>query len=189
MGSVPSASTPALNQSGAAPGPSNSLLPSRSLDPGPSARALPALARPISRPPSHSISPITDNWPHGYDADVDMSAPIDMEVPINSLSTENAKAKRKASTFDGGDDSRPTKSRTLGGDRPRESVVVREIAGGTQTSGVWGDPHFIAGALPVPPLYNSLSVRVEGSDDILEGRNSEGDGMCIPLSVAVDARS
>jgi protein HIRA/HIR1 len=119
-----------------------------------------------------------ENWRRPFDPDVDMSAPMDMDVPIDSLSTGNAKGKKKASGFDGVDDSKPSKSRTLGGDRPRESVVVREIGSGTTAAGLWEGPHVVAGALSVPPLYNSLIVRVEGSDDTLEGRNSESDGEC-----------
>ena len=172
MGSVPSAaSSSALNHSA---GLSNGMMLSRHFDPP---RILPPpLPRPISQPPSHSISPLADNWPHAYDADVDMSAPTDMDVPIDSLSTgNNLKGKRKTSMYDGVEDSR-VKPRTLGGDRPRESVVVREIGGGiTSSPAIWGDT-YMAGALPVPPLYNSLSVRVEGSEDVLEGRNFESDG-------------
>jgi protein HIRA/HIR1 len=175
VGSVPSAaSSSALNHSGATAGLSNGMMLSRHFDP-PRIQP-PPLPHPISQPPSHSISPLADNWPHAYDADVDMSAPTDMDVPIDSLSTgNNLKGKRKASMYDGVEDSR-VKPRTLGGDRPRESVVVREIGGGiTSSPAIWGDA-YMAGALPVPPLYNSLSVRVEGSEDVLEGRNFESDG-------------
>lgn len=181
VGSIPSAGGAAAagHKKLIASGPSNmnSALASRSFDGGPSSShtfaqpPLPPLSQSISRHVSNSISPVTDNWPHNttYDADVDM------DVPIDSLSTGGAKGKRKASTFD--DDAKLTKPRTLGGDRPRESVVVREIVGGgVGGDGVWGNVHAAASTLPVPPLYNSLSVKVEGSDDILDGRNSEDDG-------------
>jgi protein HIRA/HIR1 len=180
MGSVPSAASPTLNQITPVAGPSNTTLPSRALDGRPSSHLHPSqLSRPMNGPPSHSISPVADNWPHGYDADVDMSAPTDMDVPIDSLSSgNNFKGKRK-SFFDGSEDSK-VKPRTLGGDRPPESVVVREISSGVApTTRSWGDPHVISCTLPVLPLYNSLSVRVEGTEDILEGRNSEDDGVCI----------
>lgn len=111
-----------------------------------------------------------------YDADIDM----DMEVPIDSLSTAvstSGKGKRKGSAND--DDARPSKARTLGGDRQKETVVVREIGGGSSSGlpgRIWSDHHVVP-ALPVPPLLNSLSVKVEGSDDMLEAENSEGDSM------------
>lgn len=130
-------------------------------------------------PPLHShsqtISPMLDNWPYGgYEADVDMDR--DMEVPISALSTgpDGLKGKRKASSYDLGiDDGRVSKPRTLGGDRSRENVTVREIGA------VGSGSHIGVGmamGLPIPPLYNSLTVRVEGSEDILEARNSENDG-------------
>jgi protein HIRA/HIR1 len=181
MGSVPSASSPALNHTTAIAGPSNAILASRAYDAHTSSRMQPSqLQHPMSRPPSHSISPITDNWTHAYDADVDMNAPtdMDMEVPIDSLSNgSNFKGKRKASIFDGADDYR-LKPRTLGGDRPRESVTVREIGSSVAPAArVGGNLHAMSFILPVPPLYNSLDVRVEGSDDVLEARNSEGNGV------------
>lgn len=184
-GSVPSAST-ASNHSLPVPAASssNGLVSSRSFGMGTGTRTttqLLPLAHASSQPPSHSISPITDNWPHGYDADVDMSGPIDMDVPINSLSTgTNAtlKGKRKASILDSADDTKLSKPRTLGGDRPRDTVVIHEIGTGESSgSGSWNDRGLLTGAiLPVPPLYNSLNVRIDGSDDVLEGRNSENDG-------------
>ncbi|KAG2751185.1 hypothetical protein P692DRAFT_20952439 [Suillus brevipes Sb2] len=85
-----------------------------------------------------------------------------------------SKGKRKASVLDMSED-RPSKPRTLGGDRPRETVAVREIA---STSLVSTRPHLFEGAnlLPVPPLLTFLSANVEGSDLVFEARNSEGDG-------------
>jgi len=176
MGSVPSASTPTSNQTSG--GPSNAMLGSRAFDVRPSSHLQPStLSHPMSRPPSHSISPLTDSWPHAYDADVDMSAPMDMEVPIDSLSNGNTfKGKRKASILDGADDYR-VKPRTLGGDRPRESIAVREIGGAPP--GITWDSHVASCTLPVLPLYNSLSIRVEGNDDVLQAYNSESDGVCI----------
>lgn len=179
-GSVPSASNSAVNQTAApAAGPSNGMSSSRAFGTGPSGTQLQPIAHPTAKPPSHSISPITDNWPHGgYDADIDMGGPVDMEVPISSLSTGDGpslKGKRKASTFDLADDVRG-KSRTLGGDRPRDSVVVREIGPGASGSGPWAGAALSGLSLPIPPLYNSLTVKVEGSDDSLEARNSEEDG-------------
>ena len=104
----------------------------------------------------------------------------DMEVPISALSTgpDGLKGKRKASSYDLGyiDDGRVSKPRTLGGDRPRENVAIREIGVVGSSSGHVGVGMDTRLGLPIPPLYNSLTVRVEGSDDILEARNSENDG-------------
>lgn len=102
---------------------------------------------------------------------------MDMDVPIDALDTSMSsanKGKRKASVLDISED-RPSKPRTLGGDRPRETVAVREIA---STSLASTRPHLFEGAnlLPVPPLLTFLSVNVEGSDLVFEARNSEGDG-------------
>jgi protein HIRA/HIR1 len=100
-----------------------------------------------------------------------------MDVPIDSLDTSASvasKGKRKASVLDMPED-RPSKPRTLGGDRPRETIPVREI---TSTSLVSARPHLFEGAalLPVPPLLTFLSANVEGSDCVFEARNSDGDG-------------
>lgn len=155
-------------------------------DSGPS-RAQYATAPPRShRQTSDSIIPPVDNWPHTvYDADVDM----DMEVPIDSLSTVSTvgKGKRKGSGFE--DDSRPTKARTLGGDRAREAVTVRELGVvGTGRGGhvlnAWSD-HHLANVLPVPHLLSVLTVKMEGSDDILEAKNSEGDSTSCLLVILV----
>lgn len=100
-----------------------------------------------------------------------------MDVPIDSLDTSASaasKGKRKASVLDMPED-RPSKPRTLGGDRPRETIPVREII---STSLVSARPQLFEGAdlLPVPPLLTFLSANVEGSDCVFEARNSDGDG-------------
>ncbi|KZP25696.1 histone transcription regulator 1 [Athelia psychrophila] len=181
--SIPSAFA---NQSASAFAPSakSTGLPpaSRSFDAGPSRTQHQTAPPSLNRQNSHSVPPPADNWPHTvYDADVDM----DMEVPIDSLSTVSTlgKGKRKGAGFE--DDSRPAKARTLGGDRPREAVVVRELGGvsavGGRAPNAWGDPH-LANALPVAQLLSALAVKVEGSDDMLEAKNSEGDD---PTEVAL----
>lgn len=179
--SIPSASNVSLKPPASVTAPPSGMMPSRQYSAGTS-NIQPPSAYPVTQPHSHSMSPIRDNWPHGgYDADVDMSGPMDMDVPIDSLSTggNSLKGKRKASAFDLTDDAKPSKPRTLGGDRPRDSVVVREIGPGISIGDAWVGPNSaMAGvSLPVPPLYNSLSVKVEGSDDILEARNPEDDGV------------
>jgi len=138
-----------------------------------------------SRTPSHSISPIVPAqsfFPspseQPFDAPDSWSrhADVDMDVPISSLDTassSNAKGKKKVATIDLTDDARPSRPRTLGGDRPREPVAVREI---NPPTGLWDNPESMT--LPVPPLLTYLSGEVEGTEDVFEGRNSENDGIC-----------
>lgn len=180
--STPSASIPSafVNQSISAAPPTKGTAAStatRTFDAGPSRTSHQSAPPGAHRQSPNSIPPPADNWPHTlYDADVNM----DMEVPIDSLSTISpaAKGKRKGSGFE--DDSRPAKARTLGGDRQRETVVVRELGsgGGGQPSSVWSGPH-IGNVLPTPSLMSALTVKVEGSEDTLEAKNSDGDGACI----------
>jgi protein HIRA/HIR1 len=121
---------------------------------------------------------------------------MDMEVPINSLDTHSSgttKGKRKASVTDLPDESRTNKARTLGGDLPEASVVVREITartmGDTSTGRFWSEPH--TNILPHPALLTYLCVKVEGSDAMLEARNSENDGMsyCSTLTLVLTTDS
>ena len=108
--------------------------------------------------------------------DVDMST----DVPIASFDTSGraAKGKRKASTADLLDE-KPVKPRTLGGDRVRDVVAVREISGGI-AGGVVSSPtglsSSVAGRLPVPSVLTYLKATIEGSEDLFEGRNSEDGG-------------
>ncbi|KAI6021803.1 histone transcription regulator 1 [Pisolithus microcarpus] len=122
---------------------------------------------PKSRHPSHSTSPAPSM--RGFDADVEMGGPKEMDVPIDTIDTSSSpgmtRGKRKASALEG--DDRPTRPRTLGGDRLRDAVAVREIV--SRRHEKWHD------LLPVPPILTFLSARVDGSEDVLEGRNSEGD--------------
>ncbi|KAF7980268.1 hypothetical protein HWV62_39019 [Athelia sp. TMB] len=183
--STPSASIPSafVNQSISAAPPTKGTAAStatRTFDAGPSRTSHQSAPPGAHRQSPNSIPPPADNWPHTlYDADVNM----DMEVPIDSLSTISpaAKGKRKGSGFE--DDSRPAKARTLGGDRQRETVVVRELGsgGGGQPSSVWSGPH-IGNVLPTPSLMSALTVKVEGSEDTLEAKNSDGDD---PTEVAL----
>ncbi|TCD68876.1 HIR complex subunit [Steccherinum ochraceum] len=110
------------------------------------------------------------------DRDVDMST----EVPITSFDAagRSGKGKRKASNADILDE-KPLKPRTLGGDRVREVVSVREISGGVPavivSSPSSGDSS-LAGRLPIPSTLTYLKATIEGSEDVLEGRNSEDGG-------------
>ncbi|PCH44723.1 WD40 repeat-like protein [Wolfiporia cocos MD-104 SS10] len=116
------------------------------------------------------------------DEDVDMfTMDTNTEVQISSLDTsaQGGKGKRKASDLN--DDRVMSKPRTLGGDRVRENVPVRQIAdgsalfGATGSSGTWGEQSSVMGRLPVPSILTYLKATVEGSEDIFEGRNSEND--------------
>ena len=119
----------------------------------------------------------------------DLDVDTNMEVHISSLET-TGKGKRKASAADLGDE-RPAKPRTLGGDRIRETVVVRELAPGSHLLGsdqiAMGaldslvGPNLV-GRLPMPSLLTYVKASVEGSEDILEGRNSEDGGKCSVVS-------
>lgn len=124
------------------------------------------------RPASPSVSPVPSM--RGFDADIEMGGPMDMEVPIDSLeqSPEIGRGKRKASVLD---DELPVQPRTLGGSLPRERVAVREIA---RAGEKWEAPRLLhaADVLPSPPILTFLSAKVDGSEDVLEARNSEGDG-------------
>ncbi|KAG6381502.1 hypothetical protein JVT61DRAFT_84 [Boletus reticuloceps] len=73
------------------------------------------------KPASPSVSPVASI--RGFDADIEMGGPMDMEVPIEQ-SPEVGRRKRKASVLD---DELPAQRHTLGGGVPRESVFVREI--------------------------------------------------------------
>ncbi|KAI6021061.1 histone transcription regulator 1 [Pisolithus marmoratus] len=102
---------------------------------------------PKSRHPSHSTSPAPSML--GFDADIEMGGPKDMDLE--------------------GDD-RPTRPRTLGGDRPRDVVAAREIISKSHEK-----RHDL---LRAPPVLTFLSAKVDGSEDVLEGRNSESDTFC-----------
>ncbi|KAF8886135.1 histone transcription regulator 1 [Infundibulicybe gibba] len=112
-----------------------------------------------------------DNWSRHSDSK------MDLDVPINALDTPMSPGgKRKSSSATDGDEARPTKARTLGGDRPRDFIPVKEI-GGVIPVGMWSSAgQSSAAVLPVPPLLTSLTAEVEGCDDIFEGRNAEDDG-------------
>ncbi|KAF5383088.1 hypothetical protein D9615_005075 [Tricholomella constricta] len=164
---VPSAGTTSASVNGIA-GPSGSTAPT-------SKRAQLMQIMPSSTFPLPSEQPFDapDSW--SRHADVSM----DLDVPIDSLDTSvspmHTRGKRKASAvIDLTDEGKPNKARTLGGDRVREHVSVKEIGvvdGGTRVA--WGGQ--VGPSLPVAALLTSLTAEIEGSDDLFEGRNSEGD--------------
>ncbi|KAH8817594.1 histone transcription regulator 1 [Flagelloscypha sp. PMI_526] len=65
-------------------------------------------------------------------------------------------------------DEKLIRARTLGGERPRDVISPRVLEGGPITAAAG-----IAN-LPVPPLMNVLSQKVDGLEDIFEARNAEG---------------
>ena len=104
---------------------------------------------------------------------------LDGEVRISSLdtATHNGKGKRKAG--DDLDDRFATKARTLGGDRVREAITVRPITNRAAPPvgvGMYTEGSSLAGRLEPPQLVTYLKATVEGSEDLFEGRNPEGDG-------------
>ena len=87
------------------------------------------------------------------------------------------KGKRKAG--DDLDDRFATKARTLGGDRVREAITVRPITNRAAPPvgvGMYTEGSRLAGRLEPPQLVTYLKATVEGSEDLFEGRNPEGDG-------------
>lgn len=120
-----------------------------------------------------------------YPDDVDMNT----DVQISSLEAPG-KGKRKASDADLTDD-RPVKPRTLGGDRVRGTVTVRELAPSGHLAGnvpiMSGAMDMmpgqsVAGRLPMPPLLTYLKAAVAKNGDIFEARNSEDGSKQIAFS-------
>ena len=116
---------------------------------------------------------------------MDLDMPMEpVGVPISTAGGGSAKGKRKAPSIidlTTEDNSKVAKPRTLGGDRPIEIHVPKEIS--TWTGGsTAGPPRSTHGSdplraiLPTPLLFSYLSTGVEGTDDILESRNVEEDG-------------
>lgn len=97
-----------------------------------------------------------------------------MQVPIDAW---EGNAKKKRDDSDGASAAgRPTKARTLGGDRAREPAgPVRELRGALP--GEVLAPSFDganAGVrLEIPSVKTHISVRLEDKEDIFEGRNYE----------------
>lgn len=151
-----------------------SSIPSAAAAPPIRELPLPELRPPASkhRLASPSVSPIPSM--RGFDADVEMGGPMEMEVLIDSLeqTPETSRGKRKSSVLD---DEPLVKPRTLGGGVPRDNTAVREIASAGER---WPATRLLhaADVLPAPPILTFLSAKVDGSEDVLEARNSEGDG-------------
>jgi protein HIRA/HIR1 len=188
-----SASVPSTSSSQQTPRPQSSNFPhgitSDSFDdPAPSAsmstsipiRSGSPLQSPSMTARSRLSSSVSNNFTanDGFD-DIEMldAQPGSMQVPISSLTADDPagmRGKKRVSVMDLVDDGRQSKARTLGGDRTREKVAVKEILGGG--GGViqrnLGAPSASA-VLHVPSLLNYLSFKVDGSQDLLEAHNSE----------------
>ena len=148
-----------------------------------------------SLPPTHSRThPVTTVMSAGLVSQPFTSAPsleprssdnispdIITEVPINSLGiTSSTGAKRKSSVLDMSED-RPTKARTLGGDRIRDDNmnVVKEICPPINQRTIMHRNFETEreNILAAPPTLTSLSQKVaDAGDDILECRNAESGG-------------
>ncbi|KAI0659408.1 WD40 repeat-like protein [Cubamyces menziesii] len=187
-GSVPSSSANGIN---AVPSskPVSSVLtsaaPSRPFHDVPSSNNIPisvpstsALQLSISQPFGESASSFGLGLNTGESAE-DFPMDLDGEVRISSLDTAATSGKGKRRAGDEADDRVATKARTLGGDRVRENVAVRPItsrsAAPMSISSLLSDGPGLAGRLEAPQLVTYLKVTVEGGEDILEGRNAEGD--------------
>ncbi|KAG6890029.1 hypothetical protein C0992_003252 [Termitomyces sp. T32_za158] len=136
--------------------------------------------------PSPSEQPFTepDSWSRHEDVSMDLDVPIDS---LDTAAIDGRPGKRKASVLDLLDDGKQVKARTLGGDRVRDHVVAKEIThhavtrSGMEVTVARGGQE--GPILPLPPLLTVLNTRVEGSDEVLEARNSETDGVQNPTEV------
>jgi protein HIRA/HIR1 len=130
--------------------------------------SVPSISSPSFPSPSEQLYDVPDSWSRHADVSMDLDVPIDA---LDSVASP-ARGKRKASAIiDLTEETRTTKARTLGGDRPRDIVPVKEI--GAVEVGMWGAQPGMS--LPVPPILTAVTAEIEGSDDVFEGRNSEDD--------------
>ncbi len=115
------------------------------------------------------------------------SPDIVTEVPIDSFGvTTHTGAKRKLSILDISED-RPTKARTLGGDRVRDSLnVVKEICLPVDQRVVASGISEVErkNVLAAPPTLTYMSLKVaDAGDDILECKNAESGGKVVFYSL------
>ena len=127
-------------------------------------------------PRTATPNPFSDEPMLSY-PDADSPEDMNTDVHISSIDNSGRKGKRKASTVDFMED-RPIKARTLGGDRVREAVTVKELASGFNptdaTAFVSSSLDLpLSGRLPLSPLINYLKSAVEGTDELFEGKNFE----------------
>ncbi|KAI0084762.1 WD40 repeat-like protein [Irpex rosettiformis] len=147
------------------------IIPSRTTAPLPITESVSSSSSAFGRP--SMMEDIGMGYPFPDDAD------MSTEVAISSLDA-HGKGKRKSNGMDFSADDRPSKARTLGGDRVREAVPVRELAVPSKLASSlasvgagWSGGLSLAGRIPWPSLVTYLKVSAEGSEDTFEGRNSE----------------
>lgn len=122
--------------------------------------------------------------PSSYHADLSRTSPpmvMDNDRPGVSAYNDNSKGRRKTNDMDV--DIPRGRARTLGGDYVRETRPVRELrpdndlpSGSGPTNVRFRDgfrDH--AHILSIPSIKTFLSVRVEGTEDVLEGANFDND--------------
>ncbi len=140
----------------------------------------------VMPPSSSSFSgsfPAPSEQPFGDPSDIwsrrsDMIQPMDLDVPIDTFESSAQRGKRKASFSDDGGPR--IKARTLGGDRPVEIPVAKEISNwSTVPPPSW--PGTTANSsvetlLNPLPLLTYLSSNVYGSNAVFEAKNVEEDG-------------
>ncbi|KAI3608524.1 transcription corepressor [Moniliophthora roreri] len=102
----------------------------------------------------------------GMDMDVDMD--VASSVPIDVITENKGKRKAEEELISG----RQPVYRTLGGDRPRETGPIRVLADSGPSLGMIGVP---AINLPIPTTMTRVTAEVEGTDDVFEAINAEGD--------------
>jgi protein HIRA/HIR1 len=101
-----------------------------------------------------------------------------MDVKIDAV--EEGGRKRKASSASMMDGDEPKRARTLGGERKRTVLPAREIAtaSGSSVRAPWNGGSGAAPIdLPVPALMTRITTTIQGSDDLFEAINPEGEGM------------
>lgn len=131
--------------------------------------------------PSEQPFDVSDSWSRHNDMG------MDLDVPISSLDTSSTARGTKRKSMIDADEIKPSKPRTLGGDRPRDVVPVKEIGGsGPVARTTWG--HGEGLNLPIPALMTLLTTEVDGGEDVLEARNAEDNGnlMFFMVRFAVD---
>jgi protein HIRA/HIR1 len=116
------------------------------------------------------------------------------DVLIDSLGATNfAGAKRKSSVLDMPED-RPTKARTLGGDRVRDSNlnIIKEICSPINRGSVVPDASEAerGNGFSAPPVLTFLSLKVtDAGDDMLECKNAESGGRAVLICLLCSIRS
>jgi protein HIRA/HIR1 len=180
MPNVPSAGIPSASTSSAQPRSNGYTAATPHIAPRPGS----ASSRPVSA--AYQRLPAASNAATSYTTDGfgfedvhmdDLQASMrDGVASIVALDTSSPQARRRIATDALGDESR-LKARTLGGDRQRENIPVRELASASQqpyTSGM-DVSRIRQPVLPTLPVLTVVSTRVnQGSIEyLLEGKNSD----------------